>query len=403
MIHCLESMSMISKVETAAALPWSPGRSLWLAGFSHFSLELCHSFMPVLYPLLVLSMGLSYTQVGILTLAVSLTASLLQPFFSTLSDRFGAGRVATLSVLWLGLLMSVVSLAPNYIALIVLLTLASLGSSAYHPAGAELAASAGQARRGLSLAIFSVGGNLGAAISPLLIALAVTVLGLYASFAILPFVLVSVGLLYTQLGTTGRSGAKARVAHGTVGKGFLLGLILIVVSAMTRAWFQVALTTYLPAWVESNGGTLAQGSQMLSLLLFALGLGSLLGGPLADRFSAGAVVFASTLLVAPIYWLFLATTGPAQLTALLLIGITLGTTYPTAIMMAQDAWPQRTAFAAALVMGWGWVPGGLGASFIGYIADQRTLDAALHLLVTPPLVGALCILGYLLARRSKAA
>ena len=73
------------------------------------------------------------------------------------------------------------------------------------------------------------------------------------------------------------------------------------------------------------------------------------------------------------------------------------------MMMAQDAWPQRTAFAAALVMGWGWVPGGLGASFIGYIADQRTLDAALHLLVTPPLVGALCILGYLLARRSKAA
>lgn len=390
---------MISKLASPTDLPWRAQKSLWLASFSHFALELCHSFMPVLYPLLVLSMGLSYTQVGILTLAVSLTASLLQPFFSTLSDRFGAGRVATWSVLWLGLLMSVVSLAPNYMALIVLLTLASLGSSAYHPAGAELAAGAGQARRGLSLALFSVGGNLGAAVSPLLIALAVSLWGIHASFAILPFVLVSVGVLYSQVGATTSTTVRTQRAASSLGHGYLLGLILIVVSAMTRAWFQVALTTYLPAWVESNGGTLAQGSQLLSILLFALGLGSLLGGPLADRFSAGAVVLTSTFLVAPCYWLFLNSSGPLQLSCLLLIGITLGTTYPTAIMMAQDAWPQRTAFAAALVMGWGWVPGGLGASFIGYIADQRTLDAALHLLVTPPLIGALCILGYLLARR----
>ncbi|MFN8444786.1 MAG: MFS transporter [Caldilineaceae bacterium] len=386
---------MISNLENSFSIQWRSQQALWLAGFSHFALELCHSFMPVLYPLLVVSMGLSYTQVGVLTLAISLTSSLLQPFLSTLSDRFGAGRVATVSILWLGLLMGIVSLAPNYIALIVLLTLASFGSSAYHPAGAEIAASSGSARRGLSMSVFSVGGNIGAAVSPLLIGLTVGSLGIHAGFSIIPFALLSSALLYSQFGrlSANKSHVKGTSPH-QVGTGYRLGLIMVVVSAMTRAWFQVSLTTYLPAWVESNGGTLAHGGQMLSLLLFSLGIGSMLGGPLSDRFGAWLVVLVNTLLIAPFYWLFLSTTGLTQLFFLLLIGITMGTTYPTAILMAQDAWPQRTAFAAAVVMGWGWVPGGLGASFTGYIADQSGLNAALYLLITPPLIGALCILGY---------
>ena len=393
---------MISDLQSVSPFQWRNQRSLWLAGFSHFALEVCHSFMPVLYPLLVVSMGLSYTQIGVLTLAISLTSSLLQPFCSTLSDRFGAGRVATFSILWLGILMGVVSLAPNYIALIVLLMLASLGSSAYHPAGAELAASGGQARRGLSMSVFSVGGNLGAALSPLLVALGVSTLGIHAGLAIIPFALLSSALLYSQFGQVAGGKANAKAATITAdGSGYLAGLILVVISAMTRSWFQVSLTTYLPAWVESHGGTLAQGSQMLSLLLFSLGIGSMLGGPLADRFSAWQVVFVNTLLIAPFYWLFLATTGPLQLFFLLLIGITMGTTYPTAILMAQDAWPRRTAFAAAAVMGWGWVPGGLGASFTGYIADQSTLDAGLSLLITPPLLGAICILAYRFLRARR--
>jgi MFS family permease len=204
--------------------------------------------------------------------------------------------------------------------------------------------------------------------------------------------------LYGQVGQRTLAQQAPKVpTHPSKRQGYLVGLLLVVASAMTRAWFQVALTTYLPAWVQSNGGTLAQGSQLLSVFLFAIGAGSLLGGFISDRMGAHGpwlVVFACTALVSPAYWLFLHTTAASQILALLIVGIAIGCTYPTNILLAHDAWPHQMALASGLVMGIGWAPGGLGASFTGYMADHASLGVSLQFLLAPPLLGTLLIIAY---------
>jgi FSR family fosmidomycin resistance protein-like MFS transporter len=371
-----------------------PGWGLTLAGLSHFTLELCHNFLPVLYPLLVVSMGLTYGQIGVIALIVGLVTSLPQPFLGFLSDRFGAYRVSALSILWLGLLMSLVGFAQNYLLFALLVGLASLGSAAYHPAGAVLASAHSRVRRGVGMSIFSVGGNLGSAVSPLLIAALLPWFDRNAALIMLPIAFIVSGLLYAQAQPT--SLVRRAQTAVTAQSGTLLrtALILLTAAAMTRAWFQVSLLTYLPVWIESAGGTVAQASRLLAVFAFAIGGGAMFGGTVSDRVGPWRVVVISFLLIAPAYWLFLHSSGPLQYLVLALIGFAIGNTYPTFVIMAQDCWTQRAAVASGLIMGIGWAPGGLGASFTGYLADLSTLDYSLQFLVVPPLLGLACMVGW---------
>lgn len=368
---------------------------VYWAGLSHFTLEFCHNFMPVLYPLLTTQMGLSFTQIGILALANNLVTSTLQPLLGFLPERYGAERVVALSIVWLGVLMGLVGFAPNFLILTLLVALASVGSAAYHPAGVVNVTRQSGVKRGTAMAIFSVGGSLGAALSPTWLLLWLGGMGTQSALMIIPIALVVGGFIYQQAQrpptlTNAAPIPTARTQHNS----YLLGLILIVLGTMARAWFQVAFVTYLPAWVTSNGGTLEQGGQLLSIFLFATGAGSLLGGIVADRVGVWPVAMLTNLILAPTYWLWLGATPVVQMLLLIVIGFALGANYPTVILLAHDAWPQRIALASGLVMGLGWVPAGLGASFTGYLADQSSLTTAMTALAIPAILAALCVLLY---------
>ena len=375
-------------------------RRLSLAGFSHFTLELCHNFLPIIYPLLIVSLGLSFAQIGTIALLIGLTTSLPQPFLGALGDRFGATRVSGLSILWLGGLMACTGLMPNYLTLLALVGLASLGSAAYHPSGAVLASRSGR-RRGAGMSIFSVGGNLGSAISPLLLALLVPFFGLRATLIVLPIALVAGITLVLQQPRSSVQRAAQSAVSSSGGHVFKAGLILLVFAAMTRAWFQVSLNTYLPLWIESQGGTLAQASALLLTLSLAIGFGSLIGGTLSDRINVWYIVIAGLLLLAPAYWLFLSSAGLLRGAALALVGVTIGISYPTFLLMAQDCWHERAGVASGLIMGIGWAPGGLGASLTGLIADRASLSVALWTLMVPALLGLLTMAFFIVTARAR--
>lgn len=390
-------MTTSTSTATAPSTATNPAWGLTLASLSHFTLELCHNFLPVLYPLLIVSMGLTYAQIGVIALIVGLLTSLPQPFLGFLSDKFGAYRVSALSVLWIGVLMSVVGFAPNYLLFTVLVGLASLGSAAYHPAGAVLASTHSRARRGAGMSLFSVGGNLGSAISPLLLAALLPWFDLKAALVVLPIALVVSGLLYVQpdpqriARSQNQGAANAETTSDVTNTLLLTALVLLTVAAMTRAWFQVSLMTYLPVWIESEGGTVAQASFLLSIFAFAIGGGAMIGGTASDRLGPWVIVVGSFLVIPPAFWLFLQSDGFIQYAAVALIGIGIGNTYPTFILMAQDCWPQRAAVASGLIMGIGWAPGGLGSLFTGYLADLTTLTHSLAWLVVPPVLGLGCV------------
>ncbi|MDE0140040.1 MAG: MFS transporter [Caldilineaceae bacterium] len=376
---------------------------LLVAG-GHFLLELFHQYLPVFFPLFRAEFGLTYGQIGMITLVGTTTMSLAQPLFGFFIDHFDARRIAALSVLWVGLIMSVLGFSSNYWVLLVGVALAGFGSAAFHPAGASVVTKAtDEGKRGRAVSFFAVGGNIGSAGSPLLLAIGLGLLGLKGTVVLLPVVVVAAIWLVNGLGQESKVERDAhRQRQSRAGQGFLLGLVLITVVAMTRAWFQLSLTTYLPTLLEDRGYSVVYGGQMLFVLSLLIGVGSLFGGILSDRFGRWQVLLSSFALLGPAYWFFISSGGGLQFIYAGVIGFLLGCTYPTTVVVAQEVWPRGMAMASGLVMGLGWWPGGLGATFTGWVADRVTLDTALEGLVLAPVLGALLMVAFAIAlhRRS---
>jgi FSR family fosmidomycin resistance protein-like MFS transporter len=384
-------------------------RSIWLMSCGHFIIELCNNFLPVVFPLFISTMGLTYTQVGIVVFVASMCGTLTQPLFGYLSDRWGSRRLIVLSLAWIGLTMGLVGFAWNYSSLLVLAGLGALGSAAFHPAGATVALNSSTGnRRGTSVSVFSVSGNLGTALSPLWIAFCISWLGPRGISTLIPIALLFSPFLYWQLGLKKRlertpPATLPRQSQSNnqkkIENGVLVGLILIVMAVMSRTWFQMTLMTYLPEWIQSQGKSLTLGGQMLSIMLVFVGVGSLTGGPLSDYIGRWQVLALSLVLLAPAHWLFLTASGPLQMVIAAVMGVLTGASFPVGLVMAQDAWPSRVGIATALVMGLGWATGGIGASVTGLLADRFSLTMGLQSLVVMPLVGVACVVIYVILQK----
>jgi FSR family fosmidomycin resistance protein-like MFS transporter len=304
--------------------------------------------------------------------------------------------------------MGTIGFARSYVALILLVGLGALGSSAFHPAGVTLASTSGAKRRGTAMSVFSVGGNLGTALSPLLVTAGLAWLGLPGTVVIMPFALLISLLLYRQISLRDpapiyhqppQPNQKQPASQSGLEFGPMIGLALIIMAVMCRSWFQVSFMTYLPEWLQSQGYSLAAGGQMLSVLMISVGVGSLSGGTLSDYIGRWQVFALSLGLLIPTYWLFLSGSGLWQSGWLIVMGVLVGASFPVGLVLAQETWPARIGLASALVMGLGWAPGGLGASVTGAIADQFSLTAGLQSLILAPLLGVICTVAYVLLER----
>ncbi len=380
-------------------------RFVFITAFAHLSLELCSSFLPVIYPALIVSMGLTYSQVGLIAMVASMAGSLTQPFFGYLSDRWGSKQIIIFSIAWLGVIMGLVGIAPNYGVLLLLVALAMLGSAAFHPAGAVLASATAGNRQGTAISIFSVGGNLGAAFSPIMIAAVISWWGPGGTVIIIPFALAVSILLYRQLTQeyavpdSHLVKPKPQVKTPAKNTSIIAGLTLITFMVMTRSWFQISFMTYLPQWIQSQGYSLAFGGQLLTLFMISVSVGSIIGGPLSDRVGRWQVVALSMIFLGATQWFFLQSPLAGQMVFAALMGIMIGVSFPVAIVMAQETWPAGVGMASALVLGLGWAPGGLGAWFTGLAADQFSLSIGLQFLIIPPLLGLMATLAYALVQQ----
>ena len=349
--------------------------------------------------------GFTFAHVGTITLAATLGYTLPQPLFGLIVRRYGAHRLVLVAVVWCGLFYGAVGWASRFWLLLAAVALGGMGSALFHPAGSVVASAAHRRRRGASMSIFSVGGNAGAALSPLLMAAAIAWLGLRGTLVTVPLALATAAVLWltrVRSAVPAAGGAEVRTQDRAAGRraggAAIAALALIVLFAMARAWYQVSLTTYLPLWIDSHAESRTAIAQVLFVLMGSVPAGSLLGGSLSDRVGRWPVMLAAFGLLVPVNAGLLAV-GPAGSTAAVLaltagIGFLLGMTYPVAIIMAQEAWPQNIGFAGALVMGLGWLPGGIGASALGVMADSAGLERALSTLVVPLLAGVAAIGGY---------
>ena len=388
-------------------------RPIALGAVGHLLLEITNNFLPITYPLLIPLLGLSFTQVGLIALVHSLCGTLPQPWLGALAQRWGPQRIIVISLAWSGLFMGLIGLSGSYWLALVLAGLGGFGGGAFHPAGAmsvaRLAAGPeGRQRRGAAMSLFSVGGNLGSALSPALMAVALGLFGLPGTGAAVLVGLGSALLVWRLLAPEAlapRTFAAGDSAAGALPRSApspspprqpaarrihpVLPLALIVVFAMSRSWFQLSITSFLPTWTAQSLGSTAW---PLVLFMGSVGAGSLSGGRLSDRIGRTRTLLGAALLTIPAHLIFIHGVPAVQLAAVAVLGAALGATLPVAIVMAQERRPHATGVAAGLVIGLGGLPAGIGASVTGLLADAFSLDAALQWTVLALVAGALAVI-----------
>ncbi len=380
--------------------------------FSHFLNDMIQSLVPALYPMLKDSYGLSFTQIGLITLTMQATSTLLQPAVGLLADHrpqpysLAVGMGVTL----VGLLL--LANADSYPLLLLAAMLVGAGSAVFHPEASRIARIASGGRHGLAQSLFQVGGNVGSATGPILAAFIVlprgqSSIGWFSVAALLAMaVLFAVGNWYW------RERALPRRVRGAPGGEFpslsrrkvAWSLAILLALVFSKAFYTTSLNNYYTFYLIGKFGLSIEHAQFyLFVFLAAVALGTLIGGPLGDRIGTKSVIWGSILGVVP----FTLALPHADLlwTAVLtvIIGLTLASASSAIIVYAIDLVPGRVGMVSGLFFGLSFGLAGVGAALLGRLADMTSMDFVYQLCAFLPLIGLLTVLLPDMRRRIPAA
>jgi MFS transporter, FSR family, fosmidomycin resistance protein len=342
--------------------------------------DLYAAFLHPLLPRLMDRLGLSIALAATLTMTLSIAASLLQPVMGHLADRYGRRMFVVLGPLASAVFLSSIGLAPSLGVLLVLLALGGLGSAAFHPPGASLAARVGAGRgSGVRLSIFSFGGAFGYAIGPLAAVGLVGAFGLeWLWVAMLPAF--AMALLVYRVVPADRPAVDARPAPTVREILRLLRGPLGVVFGISAvfAFVQRVFLTMEPIIVAASGGSEAAGALSLSIYLGGQAAGTLTGGFLSDRMDRRKLLFVLALLSVPAHALALGLTpsGVMALTFTVIAGFLNMAALPPIVVMAQEIMPAGAAVGSGIVMGLAWAAGSVGVLLTGGAGDAIGPQAA---------------------------
>lgn len=372
----------------------------------HLTTDLAQGSLPALLPFLVTRFDLTYTMVGALVLAATISSSIIQPLFGLWSDVRGALWLLPAGTAVSGLGIASATRAPSYALVLLAVLVSGLGVAAYHPEGSKFASFVSGSRRASGMSLFSVGGNVGFALGPVVASFLVITLGLGLDGGVLiavPGLVVAAVLLgalrYLASFAPDHETGKGRLPGEDNWRG--IGMLLVIVGLRSLA--HMGLFTFVPLYEISRGHSAAYGTRLLAVFLFAGALGTLLGGPLADRYGRRTVLLGSFVVALPAMLVYVLVGGPAGAIALFLAGMAVIGTFGVTLVMSQEYLPSRVGMASGLSIGLAIGLGGIAAIALGAVADALDLEAAVLATTLGP---ALCILLTLLlppARRVRTA
>ena len=403
-------MSTISTTPSATANP-SPNASvasqtsplvmrvIAACALAHLINDLIQAVLPSIYPMLKANYGLSFTQIGLITLTFQLTASLLQPGVGYYTDRhpkpwlLPAGMVCTL----IGILM--LALVGTFTAILVASALVGIGSSTFHPETSRVARLASGGRYGLAQSTFQVGGNAGSAFGPLLAAAIVIPygqgnvawFGLFAVFAI--GILYGLSRWYRQHLNLFKLKQGTVATHGLSRQRVTAALVVLAMLVFSKYFYMTSFTSYFTFFlIEKFDLSVATSQLYLFLFLGAVAAGTFFGGPIGDKIGRKAVIWFSILGAAPfslalpyvdLFW-----TGILSM----IIGFILASAFSAIVVYAQELVPGNVGMIAGVFFGLMFGFGGIGAALLGHLADIHGIESVYSLCSYLPLLGILTLL-----------
>ena len=361
--------------------------------FCHLLNDLMQSLIPALYPMLKQQLSLDFGQVGMITLAFQLTASLLQPTIGIYTDRkpqpysLAVGMGSTL----IGLVL--LSVASEYATVLLAAALVGTGSAVFHPEASRVARMASGGRYGIAQALFQVGGNLGGAVGPLLAAFIVLPRGqgaiAWVSLAALTamIVLTRVGAWYAaRPRPTQAAGAAAAARVPAPRAAFFVFVLMLLV--FSKNVYSSSLTSFFTFYlIERFQLPIRDAQVQLFIYMAAIAVGTLAGGAISDRIGRrpmiwisilGALPFTLALPYANLFWTGILT---------IVIAMLMASAFPAILVYAHELLPGRVGLVSGVFFGFAFGLGGIGAAAMGQIADARGIAFVYQLCSYLPAIG----------------
>ncbi|MBW2029380.1 MAG: MFS transporter [Deltaproteobacteria bacterium] len=367
-------------------------KALGILSAGHFVTDINQGALPALLPFLKEVLSLSYTMSGTILLAANITSSIIQPAFGHLSDRQPVRWLLPLSPFVACLGLSLTGLLSTYPLIVLSVIVSGFGIASFHPEGFKTAHFFTGERKATGMSIFSVGGNLGIAIGPIVILALVSRFGLPGTLGmLLPGILITALLLFHM----SMLGAPVVTAHEKARGGTKkppsryqkVSLLLLIGVATVRAWAQFGMATYIPFYYIDylNGNPLYAG-KLVSTFLLAGAVGTLLGAPIADRWGHKKFLLVTLAGSFPFLVLFYYSGGIVSFILLGIAGMVLISSFALTTLMAQIILPQHLGIVSGMMVGFTISAGGLGVTLLGGIADIWGVPMAMKAVLLLPLI-----------------
>src|SRR5712671_1172672 len=343
----------------------------------HLTVDSYVGVIPVLFPVLIGRFQLSLATVGLVSLAYSGMASVSQPLFGVLADRFGT-RFTGLALCWTALTFALVGFVTSFPLLVALACASGLGSGAFHPMGAlDVRALLPAWRRSFGMSIYVTAGTVGVAVGPLIGILLFGAFGIHGTgLLVIPGLITGGYLLWRMRGNVKGIAGSAR-GHAGGGAVPIFALAVVIGVIMSRSWPVNVFQAFTPTWYEQLGYGPEFYGPLATTLVLASAVGTVGCGSLADRFGRRTVILVTLVLSVPAILLYTMFPGPWAFGSAILIGVLAASTAPLMLLMAQQLMSARAGLASGLVMGLGFVTGAIGIPVNGAIGDAVGLQKSL--------------------------
>ena len=363
---------------------------------SHLLNDALQAIIPAIYPVVKESFSLSFAQIGLITLTFQLSASILQPFVGLYTDKKPQPYSLAIGMGFTLLGLVLLSQAPSFEFLILSVGLVGIGSAIFHPEASRMAQMASGGRKGLAQSVFQLGGNFGSSIGPLLAALIIVPYG--QSYIIWFSVLALAGIiLLINIGSWYKRKIRIKVLRPDKESNdiqilpkrtLISSVVILLVLIFSKYIYLTSMTSYYTFYVIHKFGVSVQDSQVyLFIFLFSVAAGTIIGGPLGDRFGRKYVIWGSILGVAPftillphanLFWTVILTIP---------IGVILASAFSAILVFAHDLFPGKVGMISGLFFGFAFGMAGIGSAVLGGIADRTSIEYVYFVCSFLPLIG----------------
>ncbi|TWE09028.1 FSR family fosmidomycin resistance protein-like MFS transporter [Neobacillus bataviensis] len=375
---------------------------LFIIGLCHLLNDAIQAVVPAMFPILEKSMGLSFTQLGIIAFSLNMVSSVMQPVVGFYTDKkpmpfaLPIGLTFTLfGILGLGF-------AGNFALIVLSVIFIGLGSAVFHPEGSRVAYMAAGSRRGLAQSIYQVGGNTGQALAPVITALVLVPLGqIGASWFTIVAAIAVILLIYIANWYQQRLLDTPRVKKKDLNKEKSQGLsrevkntlALILLLIFARTWYTSGITNFYTFYaIKEYALSIKESQVFLFAFLVAGAIGTFFGGPLSDRFGKKNIISFSMLATVPFSILIPHVPPTLAFFFLILTGFILMTSFSVTVVYAQELVPGKIGTMSGLTVGLAFGMGAIGSVGLGSIADWVGLPSMITWLGALPLLGLIAFL-----------